>query len=511
MNFIDINTLIERINALSLDNNYPNLKIKDITLDSTSIVNNSLFVAISSSLEMNKKNIQEAIRNGAKVIITNKTICSELKVLYKNIVFINHFEPKLALSKAAPLFYPNQPNILIAITGTNGKSSSVNFVKQIWEYHNYLSASIGTLGINVSTLSNSTDNNSINRELNKIKYSQLTTPDALSIHKILNIFSNYNINHCAFEASSHGLDQYRLHGTSLSAAGWTNITQDHLDYHSSIKNYFLAKLKLISEILPKGKALILSKSTNFFKEIYSESKKKNHEIITYGIDDKSDIEARLISTSHKSSYFNLIINGKEYGDHIINIPGLFQVENLLCALGILISTGLYIEKAVEAIPFLKEIPGRMEYIGKTKLGALVYIDYAHTPDALKSALIFLKRIVYNKKIWLIFGCGGNRDKGKRRKMGEIASIFSDTIIVTDDNPRIEDPYLIRKQILSGCNKKEAIEIPNREEAIHYSLKKAKKNDIILISGKGNEREQVFIDKVLPFNDKDKVISFLNHE
>ncbi|MGL9726541.1 MAG: Mur ligase family protein, partial [Wolbachia sp.] len=383
-----------------------------------------------------------------------------------------HSNPQEIYSKIVSKFYQfKQPKYIAAVTGTNGKTSVVEFCRQIWQNVGYSAASIGTLGTFINN--ERKDNNN-----------SLTTPDADDLYSTLHDINN--IECLALEASSHGIDQYRIHGLRLTAAAFTNFSQDHLDYHKNIYEYFEAKKKLFYEVLPKEKTAILNADISEYRELFNIAEKCGNKVITYG---KTGSGITLLKQIPTANGQHLTI---KIGDVIYNtffpVLGQFQAYNLLCAIGI---SGLnYKEICVDK---LVSPSGRME-----KVKPFVFVDYAHTPSALKQALLSLKWH-FNKKIVLVFGCGGNRDQAKRAEMGKVAQMYADKVIVTDDNPRDEDSAKIRHDILLHCP--DALEIGDRKEAIKRGINIANDESIILlVAGKGHERFQMIEDQVLEFSD-----------
>ncbi len=396
-----------------------------------------------------------------------------------------------ALSQAAALLYAGQPEVIVAVTGTNGKSSVVTFVRQILQKLGFSAASLGTLGVDLSYQAQLT------RDLPTTK---LTTPDALSFHQILDALATSHVTHCAFEASSHGLDQYRLHGVRLTAAGFTNLSQDHLDYHNTMDAYFEAKAKLFMDVLPADKTAVINIASSYFSSLKAMILGRGQTILTYGVDQPADLMAYNICLTADRIKCDLTIQGETWRDIWLNIVGAFQVENVLCAMGLVLACGTPASAIVEALPYLCSAPGRMELVGKTPQGSAIFIDYAHTPDALSRALQALrKHVTRDGRLKVVFGCGGNRDAGKRAYMGEVAHTLADDIYVTDDNPRDEDPAFIRAQILVACPK--AHEIGDRRQAIQTAIQQMRSHDVLLIAGKGHERGQIIADRVIPFDDR----------
>lgn len=383
---------------------------------------------------------------------------------------IFHSSPRLIYHEIVSRFYKfQQPEYAVAVTGTNGKTSVVEFCRQIWQYAGYKSASIGTLGLCINN----------HREENKYN---LTTPNKNDLYEMLR---NRNIEHIALEASSHGIDQYRMHGLKLRSAAFTNFSSDHLDYHISIDEYFETKKKLFSEVLPQGSRVILNADVKEYITLLNIAREQNSQIITYG---KKGAHITLLKQvpSKKGQYLIIKVYDKVY-NVFFRVFGKFQVYNLLCAIGMSELKDICIEK-------LQSPEGRME-----RISDFVFVDYAHTPDALKQALLSLKWH-FKKKVVLVFGCGGNRDKTKRFEMSKVANRFAERVIITDDNPRNEDPAKIRYDLLQFCPN--ATEIGDRKMAIEEGINTAcNKGMILLIAGKGHEKYQILQNQVIEFSDK----------
>ena len=361
-------------------------------------------------------------------------------------------------------------------------------------------ASLGTLGVSLTK--------DAKPFLQDFSLPCLTTPDALNLHKLAQTLFLNNIHHCIMEASSHGLDQYRLHSIQIKAAGFTNLTQDHLDYHTSMESYFNAKARLFTELLAPDATAVLNADSPYFTPLELLVKSKGNSILSYSLKKESALKATSIRLTPGSTQFNLSYNGIIWPDIQVNVVGLFQIENILCAIGLLIATGVSIETLIPFLHHLKSASGRLEFVGETVTKARVFIDYAHTPDALYRLLTALKAHVKQGKIHLVFGCGGNRDTQKRAIMGKIAHTHADVIYVTDDNPRYEEPAFIRAQILTGCP--QGIEIGDRENAISQAIANLEPNDTLLIVGKGHEQGQLIGDNSFPFDDKNVAQRLLKH-
>ncbi|MBY0281824.1 MAG: UDP-N-acetylmuramoyl-L-alanyl-D-glutamate--2,6-diaminopimelate ligase [Alphaproteobacteria bacterium] len=471
----------------------PSHTINKISCDSRNVEPNDLFVSIPCSDSLT--HAQSALEKGAKVFISTKETCDHFKKKFIDVIFISVLNPRLKFTKLVQAFYPKQPKTIIAITGTNGKSSIVNMLRQLWELAGIPAASLGTLGLTLSSNAHLKEDVSI---------PNLTSLGPLDFHKTLQSLKESDIDHLAAEASSHGLDQYRMHGAHLSAAAFTNLTQDHLEYHKTLENYFNAKAKLFSEILPDESPAVINADSPYFEKLAEICKEKKHNVISYSLTQKADFYVENIQQHQHSIQFDLVIYNQVLQNQTINLAGLFQLENLLCALALAQATGVPISTMISSLSLLKSAKGRMEYVA-SKNGAPIFVDYAHTPDALEGVLKSLRPHVKGK-LWVVFGCGGNRDTGKRPQMGKIAEDLADKVIVTDDNPRLEDPASIRSQILETCPK--AIEIGNRSEAIAVAIAGLNKDDILLIAGKGHESGQTVGTIVYPFSDQAEVLKHL---
>lgn len=399
-------------------------------------------------------------------------------------LIIKHSQPHALVSFVAHKIYPRQPEHIVAVTGTNGKSSTVNFVNQIWAHQSVLGASLGTLGLHI---------NSSEEFLN----ANLTTPHALELHRVLNELASQSIQHVAMEASSHGLDQHRIDHVNIKAAAFTNLTQDHLDYHKTFTAYFDSKCILFERILPQHGTAVLNADIEQYARLHKIcADRRVAHIWDYGRNAEA-IRILNLEAQEDSQQCVLRILDKTYS---VKIPlvGEFQVYNALAALGLAVGSGLDMESALSSLEYLHTIPGRLEYCGENQQGARIYVDYAHTPDALMVVLNMLRAHTHNK-LHVVFGCGGNRDKSKRALMGRIASRSADFVYVTDDNPRDESPADIRAEIMVGCPS--ALEISDRYEAIEAAIRKAQNGDVVLLAGKGHEGYQIYGDLRYDFDDR----------
>ncbi len=449
-------------------------QIKNINTNSQKIAKGDLFIALKGEKFDGNNFIEDALDKGASLIFSE--IISDEK---KNIVLIKDLKRKLA--NILQEFYFKNEKVsakLIAVTGTNGKSSVVNLVSQLLTLFKQKTATIGTLGVFI-------DNN-------KILKSNLTSPDICSFYQILSFLQQEKCQFILFEASSHSLEQKRFENIMVDLAVWTNLTQDHLDYHQTMKNYFASKKKLFAEnILQKNGSAIINIDDDYGKKLFLSLKNIKNKI-SYGADAKAD--ARLIDNQFFFKKNKYILQNN-------NLVGAFQKKNLLASFLILNQLSFSNTEIIKKISKLKSISGRFEKIKEN-----IFIDFAHTPDALKNLLSSVQKDSFQGKIILVFGCGGDRDQKKRPLMAKIAKKYADFIIVTDDNPREENATKIRKDIIDNLTNN-FVEIADRKKAIIYALNKKEKNDIVLIAGKGHEEYQIIGKEKYPFSDKNIVLSF----
>ncbi|WP_208440485.1 UDP-N-acetylmuramoyl-L-alanyl-D-glutamate--2,6-diaminopimelate ligase [Bartonella raoultii] len=466
------------------DENLFSMEITGITADSRQVLPGYVFVAIQGNKADGKNYIDDALKRGARAIVTDCPVIS--KDLSVPLLRVGNARHSLAL--AAARFYGSQPETIVAVTGTSGKTSVVSFVRQIWTHVGLCAASIGTVGV-VSPHRND--------------YGSLTTPDPVLLQRLLCDIAHEGVTHVALEASSHGLDQSRLDGVHLAAGAFTNLGRDHMDYHTCVDDYLRAKMRLFETLLPEDAPALI-----FADDIYSQ---KVLDIIT-------KVRRRVLTVGRKGQF--ITINRVEHQRskqcvecrvendiYTFDLPlaGDFQVSNALMAAGLAIATGSSPERVFRSLESLQGAPGRLELVGKTENNAPVYIDYAHKPEALEQVLLSVRPFTQRRLI-LVFGCGGDRDKGKRPLMGKIAENKADIVIVTDDNPRTERPEKIRQDILQAVPK--AIEIADRGEAIAYAVGLLRAGDTLIIAGKGHENGQIIGQKTYPFSDRLKAIDAL---
>ncbi len=464
----------------NLPHDIKNVKIKGLSLDSRKIEKNYLFFAIKGAKFNGEKYILDAISKGAKAVI-----CSQkCKIKTNKIPIIKVKNISAVVVQACKIFYSKKPNNIIAVTGTNGKSSVAEFYHQLLTIQKTPVASIGTLGVKIR---------------NKIKKSNLTSLDVISLHRELSEIKKKGINHVILEASSHGLAQGRLNGIEFKIGIFTNFSQDHLDYHKNMKAYLEAKLFLFSKLLKKNYNIISDNQIKEFKKLKKISKKKNLNLLSIG---KNNSSFEIISLIIKNNFQLLTLRYKKK-KYTIEVPliGLFQIKNLMMSLLAAKLSGLNLIQMLKKIKKIKVVNGRLELIKILPNQAKVFIDYAHTPDALETSLRTLKNH-YDVKPDVVFGCGGERDKKKRPMMASISEKNAEEVYITDDNPRNENPKLIRQMIASGFkNKNKFYNVPSRAQAIRKAFINSKPNGTILIAGKGHEITQTYKNKVLNFSDK----------
>jgi UDP-N-acetylmuramoyl-L-alanyl-D-glutamate--2,6-diaminopimelate ligase len=465
------------------------ISIEGITSDSRAIRRHYIYVAITGSRHDGRDYIPDAIANGASVIITDHP---RLDAIPDHVEWITHPHPRLLLSQISAAFYGAQPETIAAVTGTNGKTSVVTFCRQIWHKLGVSAASLGTLGVQGVDVSAPVS---------------MTTPDPVALHATLAEMSAAGVAYLAMEASSHGLDQHRLDGVKITAAGFTNLTRDHLDYHVTMEQYRDSKLRLFQDLLRDGGTAVANADIPEGEMIKNICQSRGLRFWSYGYNgDAFRILSRVPRPQGQAVRLNIL--GQEI-EFILPLVGEFQLMNVLCAVGLVLARReKCLQAVIDILPQLTGVPGRLQFVPGHKDDAAIYVDYAHTPDALEQVLKALRPHTMGKLI-CVFGCGGDRDKGKRAVMGSIAHQLADHVILTDDNPRSEDPQIIRNMILESCP--DADEIGNRRDAIRHAVRHAKKGDVILIAGKGHEHGQIFDDYVEPFDDVEEAqFAILNH-
>lgn len=447
-------------------------KITGITADSRLVDRGFLFAALPGVHADGAKFIPQAEEQGAAAVLASPGVISKLPMIIDN-------KPRRRLAQMAARFYPKQPEMIAAITGTNGKTSTALFAAQIWSRVGKASGSLGTLGA---------ESKAYMRKLNH------TTPEPVTLHRTLDEMARAGVTHLAMEASSHALAQHRSDGVKMKIAAFTNITQDHLDYHDSFEEYFAAKARLFDELLLEGGIVVINADGEGAEDFKALARRRGLKTITTGA---LGDDVKLLSIDVRPSGLRLAVetDGARY-EIETGLIGAFQAENALLAAGIAIASGAAPSSAVQALEYVSGAPGRMQRVANdNRLG--VFVDYAHTPDAVATALRAVRPHA-NGRVIAIIGAGGDRDNTKRSLMGAAAAQNADVVIVTDDNPRSEDPGAIRKQVMKGCP--DAEDIGDREEAIATGVAMLRDGDVLLIMGKGHEAGQVVGDQTLPFDD-----------
>ena len=422
----------------NINKDYKNISFTGISFDTKNIKKSHIFFAIRGNNIDGNKFIPLAIKKGSKIIVTERKV----KKIQNGILFIHTKNVRKLLAEISFKIYNKHPRNLIAVTGTNGKSSVTDFYYQILKLNNKKVAAIGTLGVKSKNLNLNLSN---------------TTIDPIKLAQILTRLKNQKIENIIMEASSHGLKQNRLDGLKFSSGIFTNLSQDHLDYHKNLKNYLRAKLYLFEQLIKKDGNIITDESIPEFKKIKKIASIKNLKLFSL-IDKKNNFQ--LLSHKFEGETQLLEIKYKKSIHKIkLNLIGKVQLKNVLMAIIASIKSNISIKDIFSVLPKIKSVDGRFEKIGKIKNNSKVILDYAHTPDALKTCIKNLKEQFSGHKVSLVFGCGGNRDQNKRAKMGKIADLYSDKIYLTDDNPRLEQPDKIRKDIKKGIKKQKISEFP----------------------------------------------------
>ena len=454
--------------------------VTGITADSRQVEAGWLFAAISGGKTDGTRFVPEAVAKGAVAILAKEGTQIDAP---ERVAVLTASEPRRALALMAARFYPAQPATIVAVTGTSGKTSVADFARQVFARLGHTSASLGTLGLVKPDGST---------------YGALTTPDPVSLHKTLAELAADGVSHLALEASSHGLDQHRLDGVRLKAAAFSNLGRDHLDYHPTMEAYLAAKLRLFAELLPPDGVAVVNADAEHAPQAIAAARGAGRKVLTVG---KAGEDLRLEQLARDGFAQRLRVrHGAQSLEIGLPLLGDYQAGNALLAAGLAIATGEPAARVLPALEHLEGVKGRLEIAGRIR-GALIVIDYAHKPDALTAALKALRPFATGR-LNVVFGCGGDRDRGKRPIMGRIASQYAHHVIVTDDNPRSEAPAAIRAEILAACPS--AREIGDRAEAIRAGMRLLGHGDVLLIAGKGHETGQIVGANVLPFSDHDAV-------
>jgi UDP-N-acetylmuramoyl-L-alanyl-D-glutamate--2,6-diaminopimelate ligase len=455
-----------------------NSTVTGFAIDHRKVARGSVFGAFKGAVFDGEEFIGEAVASGAVAVVARP------QAQVETVPHLTDPAPRRLFAELAAKFYAPYPETVVAVTGTNGKTSTVEMTRQIWRMSGHRSASIGTLGVTTSD--------------DQVK-TGLTTPDIVTFLSNMAGLKRMGMTHVAYEASSHGLDQHRAEGVPLAAAAFTNFSRDHLDYHQTMDAYFEAKMRLFDDLLGSGKPAVIWTDDPKSDEVVERARRAGHEVMTVG---RKGETIRLAEQSPSPLGQTLMLEhgGKSYR-LALPLIGAYQASNVLTAAGLVLATGGNWDSTFSAMQRVSPVRGRLERAVISRAGVPVYIDYAHTPDALEAAIAALKPHVEARLI-TVFGAGGDRDQGKRPQMGAVATRLSDVVIVTDDNPRGEDPAMIRAAIMAGAAG--ATEVGGRREAIAEAIRIAKAGDIILVAGKGHETGQIIgagkDQRVLPFDD-----------
>ena len=449
-------------------------RVGGFALDHRKVAPGSIFGAFKGAVFNGEDFVPEAVERGAVAVVARP------EAVVEQVPHLADPEPRRLFAELAGTFYAPYPETVVAVTGTNGKTSTVEMTRQIWRMSGHRSASIGTLGVTTSD--------------DQVK-TGLTTPDIVTFLSNMAGLKSMGMTHVAYEASSHGLDQHRSEGVPLAAAAFTNFSRDHLDYHQTMDAYFETKMRLFERLLPAGSPAVIWTDDPKSGEVIERARRAGHEVLTVGREGET---IRLVEQVPTALGQTLTVeNGGKPYRLALPLIGAYQAANVLTAAGLVLATGGALDTTFSAMQRVAPVRGRLERAVITSAGAPVYIDYAHTADALEAAIAALRPHVEGRLI-TVFGAGGDRDQGKRPEMGAVATRLSDVVIVTDDNPRTEDPATIRAAIMATAPT--ATEVAGRREAIAEALRMAKAGDIVLVAGKGHETGQIVGDRVFPFDD-----------
>ena len=471
--------LSELSGILPADERVGALDIAALASDSRKAAPGTLFFALAGTKTDGARYAADAAAKGASAIVAARGAVTSAAI-----PVIEVDDPRKALALAAERFFGSQPATMVAVTGTSGKTSVASFVRQIWERQGFGGASIGTTGVTAP---------------GRADYGSLTTPDPIALHALLAELAEAGVTHAAMEASSHGLDQHRLDGVKLAAAGFTNLGRDHMDYHPTVEDYHRAKMRLFAELLPEGAPAVIFADDAWSSATLDAVRRAGRNVLTVGRKGEL-LTLKRVEHERFRQRAEIAAGGTI---HEIDLPlaGDFQISNALVAAGLAIVTGTPVTDALLALEHLKGASGRLEHVGTKANGAPVYVDYAHKPEALENVLQAVRPFTSGRVV-VVFGCGGDRDRGKRPIMGEIAHRLADVVIVTDDNPRSEEPAAIRAAIMAAAPG--ATEIGDRHAAITKAVALLEAGDTLIVAGKGHEEGQTVGDVTLPFSDHAEV-------
>ena len=449
-------------------------EVTGFAIDHRKVARGSVFGAFKGAVFNGEDFIRKAVDRGAVAVVARP------QARVENVPHLADGEPRRLFAELAATFFAPYPETVVAVTGTNGKTSTVEMTRQIWRMTGHRSASIGTLGVTTSD--------------DQVK-TGLTTPDIVTFLNNMAGLKRMGMTHVAYEASSHGLHQHRIEGVPLAAAAFTNFSRDHLDYHETMEAYFEAKMRLFERLLPRDRPAVIWTDDAKSDEVIGRARKVGHPLLTVG---RRGDTIRLVERTPTALGQTLLLDhGGERCRLALPLIGAYQASNVLTSAGLVLATGGEWNATFSAMQRVAPVRGRLERAVISRAGVPVYIDYAHTPDALEAAIAALRPHIEGRLI-TVFGAGGDRDQGKRPEMGAVATRMSDVVIVTDDNPRTEDPAKIRSAIMAGAPG--ATEVAGRREAIAEAIRIARAGDIVLVAGKGHETGQIIGDRVLPFDD-----------
>lgn len=464
--------------SLAVDGDPDGVEICGLTADSREVGPGFVFAALPGTVVDGAKFVPQAIGAGAAAILCG----TQADVPETDIPVMRATDPRRALALMAARFYPTQPEITVAVTGTNGKTSVASFVQQMWTMMGHKAASVGTLGVVGADAGPEIIH---------------TTPDPVTLHRGLSALAHAGVTHCVIEASSHGLAQHRVDGVGIAASGFTNISRDHLDYHASFEDYLAQKLRLFSDVTRAGGTAVVNADCDVADRVRDAAEAGRLSVFSVGEKGK---DLRLTASRTEGLGQVMTVQAGEHGyDCRLPLVGGFQIENALVAAGLVMACGASAKETLDCLERLEGPVGRLELVGSTKAGGAVFVDFAHTPDALANALAALRPYARGRLV-AVFGCGGDRDRGKRPQMGEIGDRMADVAIVTDDNPRTEDPAFVRSEILAAAP--HALEIGDRARAIEHAVGMLEDGDVLVIAGKGHETGQIVGTEKIPFRDQD---------
>ncbi|MBV6656169.1 MAG: UDP-N-acetylmuramoyl-L-alanyl-D-glutamate--2,6-diaminopimelate ligase [Devosiaceae bacterium] len=462
------------------------VSVRGLALDSRKVQAGFVFAALSGAARHGKDFIEQAVIDGASAVLLDDDVEATVP---DGVAELRAPDARRAFALMASRFFGRQPHTMVAVTGTSGKTSVASFTRQIFQALGHEAAAMGTLGITRG---------------DGAQAGALTTPDSVSLHEALAALADDGVTHMAMEASSHGLEQRRLDGVRLEAAAFTNLGRDHLDYHPTMEDYFTAKSRLFDPLLPEGAGAVVWLDDAYGERMARLAKERGHRLLLAGMG-RGDV---CVETVRPAGAYQEV--GFRYGGEArsvtLPLPGLFQVANAMVAAGLVLQTGGEPGHVFSALEGLKGAKGRLEHVGDSKRGGRIFVDYAHKPGAVEEALKALRPFAVGRVV-IVVGAGGDRDRGKRPLMGKAAATFADAVIVTDDNPRTEDPATIRKAVLDGAP--DALEIGDRADAIQAGMAMLDAGDVLLIAGKGHETGQEIHGVKHPFSDHDFVRALLS--